>query len=105
MNQNKIPERKTYLQERFEILIKRQKSGEASFNELTELDEIVNKNTSIREQILQELGGIDNSSDDMISKENNPDTAIEPKRFWLSVKLFFDRLFSSGIVHQNPLLI
>lgn len=51
--------RRTFLQERFEILIKKQKSGEATFSELTELDEIVNRDPNIRFSILEELQGID----------------------------------------------
>jgi len=105
MSHNKVPERKTFIQERFEILIKKQKSGEASFNELTELDEIVNKNAAIREQILEELQAIKNQSDDMTIRENSPQILKEPRRFWLSIKLFFDRLFSSAYLHQNPVLI
>jgi hypothetical protein len=48
------PERRTFLQDRFEILIKRQKNGTASFNELTELDEIVNRDPELREKVFRE---------------------------------------------------
>ena len=54
MAQRKQLERRTFLQDRFEILIKRQKSGEATFNELTELDEIVNRDPEIREKVIRE---------------------------------------------------
>lgn len=47
--------RRTFLQERFEILIKRQLSGEATFAELTELDEIANRDPKIRHIILEEM--------------------------------------------------
>ena len=49
MSSHKKPERRTYLQDRLEILIKKQKSGTASFNELTELDDMVNRDPAIRE--------------------------------------------------------
>jgi hypothetical protein len=54
MSHRKQPERRTFLQDRFEILIKRQKSGEATFTELTELDEIVNSDPEIRDRIIRE---------------------------------------------------
>jgi hypothetical protein len=54
MNHRKRPERRTFLQDRFEILIKRQKTGVATFNELTELDEIVNREPEIRNRIIRE---------------------------------------------------
>jgi hypothetical protein len=54
MNKHDKPERRTFLQDRFEILIKRQKTGEATFNELTELDEIVNSDPEIRDKIIRE---------------------------------------------------
>jgi len=47
-------ERRTFSQDRYYILIKRQKSGKATFNELEELDEIVNRVPDIREKVLRE---------------------------------------------------
>jgi hypothetical protein len=54
MSHHKQPERRTFLQDRLEILIKRQRSGTASFNELTELDYIVNSDPEIRKKIIME---------------------------------------------------
>jgi len=54
MSKHDKPERRTFLQDRFEILIKRQKTGEATFNELTELDQIVNSDPEIRDRIIRE---------------------------------------------------
>jgi hypothetical protein len=62
MNHRKQPVRRTYLEDRFEILIKRQKTGVATFSELTELDEIVNRYPEIRNRIILEdmlLEGMD----------------------------------------------
>lgn len=59
---SEIP-RKTYLQERFEILMKKQKDGKATFRELTELDEIVNRDPDIRDQIIRESFMPDNSDE------------------------------------------
>lgn len=47
-------ERRTYSQDRYYILIKRQKAGTATFNELEELDEIVNRDVTIREKVILE---------------------------------------------------
>lgn len=46
--------RRTFSQERFEILIKKQKEGRATFSQLTELDEIVNRDPEIRRQVIRE---------------------------------------------------
>jgi len=54
MARRKQIERRTFLQDRFEILLKRQKSGKATFNELTELDEIVNRDPELREMVIRE---------------------------------------------------
>ena len=54
MSHRKPPERRTFLQDRLEILIKRQKTGRATFNELTELDDIVNSDPEIRKRIIME---------------------------------------------------
>jgi len=66
--------RRTFSQERFEILIKKQKSGEATFRDLTELDEIVNRVPDIRLTILEEMEGDDdpgrdNSQQDIIIQQ------------------------------------
>ena len=54
MKHGKPLERRTFLQDRFDILIKRQKSGTATFAELTELDEIVNRDPELREKVIRE---------------------------------------------------
>ena len=54
MNNGKQPERRTFLQDRLDILIKRQKTGKATFDELTELDSIVNSDPEIRKRIIFE---------------------------------------------------
>ena len=47
-------ERRTFSEDRYYILIKRQKSGEATMRDLDELDEIVNRVPDIREKVLRE---------------------------------------------------
>lgn len=81
--------RRTFSQERFEILIKKQKAGEATFRDLTELDEIVNRVPDIRLTILEEMEGKTPDSD--LPEEPTIVHPIQPN-FLDRVKLFFDRL-------------
>jgi hypothetical protein len=84
MKHQKQLERRTFLQDRFDILIKRQRAGTASFNELTELDDIVNRDPAIRESILVEMQEGDNPKDDQLTEEI---TTIAPvkQQSWLEV--------------------
>lgn len=47
--------RRTFLQERFMILMELQQKGMASFDELTELDELINRDPKLRDIILEEM--------------------------------------------------
>lgn len=81
--------RRTFSQERFEILIKKQKAGEATFRDLTELDEIVNRVPDIRLIILEEMEGKTPDSDPPEgTTASNP---VQPN-FFNKIKLFLDRL-------------
>jgi len=99
MARRKQLERRTFIQDRFDILIKRQKSGKATFNELTELDEIVNRDPELREKVIRES---------MLMQDiNDPDDAshapgqgldfksVLPARqnILTRIKAFLDRLF------------
>jgi hypothetical protein len=88
--------RRTLSQERFEVLIKKQLNGTASFRDLIELDEIVNRDPTIRENILEEMHEIkhppqDNDPRDIINNipQAKPQTLID------RIKEFFSRLFFS----------
>jgi hypothetical protein len=75
--QRKRPERRTFLQDRFEILIKRQRKGEATFSELTELDDIVNRDPDLREKVIREsilMEGLDDYDEPLngAMREENP---------------------------------
>jgi len=101
MNHHKKPERRTFLQDRFEILIKRQKTGEASFNELTELDEIVNtdpeiRNMVIRENLLQEEIDRFNEPSNKPEISDNPYIPQAQRRNLLNrIKSFISHIFTS----------
>ena len=103
MKHHKPLKQRTYLQDRFEILIKKQEAGNASFNELTELDEIVNRNPAIREKILEEM-------QDFSGPKNNPEQEYkvylqqEKSSLWGTIKAFVSRIFmmvSSQLAHKT----
>jgi len=82
--------RRTLSQERFEVLIKKQKEGRATFRDLTELDEIVNRVPDIRLTILEEMEGKTPTGDG--SPEELPLQHPPQPNFFERMKLFFDRL-------------
>jgi len=104
MSQHKPLIRRTFSQERYEILIKRQREGRATFNELTELDEIVNRDPTIREIVLIEnhfIPGADdnNNSDTDLLK----DTTKQPQRHnvFTWIKDWFERIFMLPVTSTN----
>ncbi|WPV00623.1 hypothetical protein SNE26_02435 [Mucilaginibacter sp. cycad4] len=101
MRHGKQLERRTFNQDRFEILIKRQKNGIATFNELTELDEIVNRDPEIREIVLEEMQDADNPK----PPDNDQIHMIEKpvkKSFIEKIKAFISRLFTAEDGGLNP---
>jgi len=108
MHQHKQPERRTFLQDRFDILIKRQKEGKATFNELTELDAIVNADPVLKEKFIMESL----FPEDFNKPENDPekekDIVIQKQRVSLlnQVKAFFGRIFTlMAATIKNAVLI
>lgn len=89
MKQHIPPERRTYLQDRFEILIKRQKEGTATFNELTELDWIVNADPKIREIIIREMEGFDDTNGQSVSEEMELEQQKVRQRLWSKIGSLF----------------
>jgi hypothetical protein len=101
MKNRKKLERRTFLQDRFEILIKKQKEGNASFAELTELDDIVNRNTIIRTQIFEEIQGVDNSSDDKTIEELPIKFVKGSPNVLEKIKVFLGKLFTLKISNNS----
>jgi len=95
MSQHKPLIRRTFSQERYEILIKRQKEGRASFNELTELDEIVNRDPAIRKIVLIENHFIPGADDNSTNAGPVNEITKQPRHphlfTWL--KDLFERIF------------
>ena len=104
MKQRKYLERRTFNQDRFDILIKRQKRGVATFNELTELDAIVNRDPDIRESILEEMQAVNNPPDEP-EQEGISLTPPVKSQTWLDrIGAFFKRLFTT-IDEAAPVLL
>lgn len=103
MNSKKQPERRTFLQDRFDILIKRQKSGKATFSELTELDEIVNRDPELREKVIREsllMEGYDEFEKPMNHPQDEEPVLQQVKRQTLTnrIKSLISRIFNSQIM-------
>jgi hypothetical protein len=97
-------ERRTYSQDRYYILIKRQKAGKATFKELTELDEIVNRVPDIRDIVIRESFMTEEDMDDINTSQNDPGNSdsltaqsAHPKNFWNRIRSYITRAFTSQI--------
>ena len=105
MNHRKKLERRTFLQDRFEILIRRQEKGEATFNELTELDEIINRDPELREKIYRErilMEGMDDFNEPVNDAEAEKTPLVKlPWHLNLlnRLKSLMARMFISQIFH------
>ena len=91
----KILERRTYSEDRYYTLIKKQKDGTATFKQLIELDEIVNRVPDIREKVLREnfeefAGDNDESENDVLKQE--PQVNYQTN-LWEKIKTFVARIF------------
>lgn len=101
-------ERRTYSQDRYYALIKRQKAGKATFKELTELDEIVNRVPDIRELVIRESFMVDDHPDGSVppndpGKENKSDLPqLQHSTFWDRIRSFITRAFTTQITIIIP---
>lgn len=96
MKFHKQLERRTFTQDRFDILIKRQKSGKATFNELTELDDIVNRDPAIRESILEEMQGLNDPPDVNDNNDTLVTASVKSQTLLDKIISFLGRLFISN---------
>ena len=89
-------------------IIKRQKSGKATFNELTELDEIVNRDPSIREKVLienmfiQDRGDQDELHDQPVNDIIKP---VQHQSLLSRLKAIIERIFFTFLVKSGILVI
>jgi hypothetical protein len=95
----KTLERRTFSQDRYYILIKKQKAGTAKLDELVELDEIVNRVPDIREKVIMENFMTDdpenlNTPND--NHKNNDEITIQQaqkRNLWNRIGTFLHRVF------------
>jgi hypothetical protein len=82
--------RRTFLQERFMILIEKQQLGEATFDELTELDELINRDPKLRGIILEEMAETTTPADTPFNEEiKKTELPVQPtlmERVWSFIK-------------------
>ena len=95
-------ERRTFSQDRYYALIKRQKAGEATMRDLDELDEIVNRVPDIREKVLREnfeelVMDEDIDPDNGISNNKSKTPVTKPRSIWTRLNIYFKRLFTLNI--------
>jgi hypothetical protein len=102
MNHRNPPERRTFLQDRFDILIKRQKLGTATFSELTELDEIVNRDPELREKVIREnilMEGMDDFEEPAPPADNGRILqTIKRQGVLQRIKSWISRVFNAQIL-------
>ena len=94
MKNNKPLIRRTFRQERFDILIKKQRNGSATFNDLTELDDIVNRDPAILESILEEMQEQNHPGDRPQREEIVIIDSPEPKSLLQRLKAFVNGVFN-----------
>jgi hypothetical protein len=92
---NRFIIRRTFSQERFEILWKKRKNGQATLRDLTEMDEIVNRDPSVRQFVLEEMENMETPADnndlqDMLQQPVQTHHSVIER-----IKTFFNRLFNS----------
>jgi len=95
-------ERRTFSQDRYYILIKRQKSGEATMRDLIELDEIVNRDPDIREKVLRENFKEFNIDEELGSGDSSNPLEIQKsssihKSLWKRIGAFFKGWFTADM--------
>ncbi|MEO7212422.1 hypothetical protein [Mucilaginibacter sp.] len=93
MRNNRPLIRRTFRQERFDILIKKQRNGNATFNDLTELDDIVNRDPEIRESILEEMHEHEHPTREPEQEEIVMLKTKKPLNLLERLKAFVNRMF------------
>ena len=100
----KTLERRTFSQDRYENLIKRQKAGKATFKELTELDEIVNRVPDLREKVILE-SLITDEPEQLDDQQNdniyNAPAPVSTRNIWKRLKSTIQRIFTLHLLTKS----
>lgn len=92
--------RRTLSQERFEVLWKKRSNGQATLKDLTEMDEIINRDAGVRQFVLEEMEGKDNLNDNNDTQNILQQPAVSHQSVTDKIKAFFNRLFN--IISSKP---
>jgi hypothetical protein len=86
--------RRTLSQERFEVLWKKRSNGQATLKDLTEMDEIINRDAGVRQFVLEEMEGKDNLNDNNDTQNMLQQPTVSHQSITDKIKAFFNRLFN-----------
>lgn len=87
--------RRTISQERFEVLWKKRLNDKATLRDLTEMDEIINRDPSVRQFVLEEMESMNAPVDNNHLQDMLQQPVKTHHSFTYKIKSFFNRLFNS----------
>jgi hypothetical protein len=100
---NRFIVRRTISQERFEVLWKKRQEGVATLRDLTEMDEIINRDPSVRQFVLAEMEEAERHVDNN-SKQEPPGEPSQLQPGLVSrIKTYVKQLFAkmAAVVHKR----
>ncbi|MFD0764969.1 hypothetical protein ACFQZI_08885 [Mucilaginibacter lutimaris] len=90
---NKFIIRRTLSQERFEVLWKKRRNGHATLRDLTEMDEIINRDAGVRQFVLEEMESENNPYKDTDLHDLTKQPVQARQGLIEKVKSFLNKLF------------
>ena len=90
---NKFIIRRTLSQERFEVLWKKRRNGHATLRDLTEMDEIINRDEGVRQFVLEEMENEENPGNDVDFRDMFMVPVETHQSFANKLKTLFNKLF------------
>ena len=91
---NKYIIRRTLSQERFEVLWKKRRDGKATLRDLTEMDEIINRDEGVRRFVLEEMEKPEIPADNNDMQDALTQPSTQHQSIISKIKGFFNRLFN-----------
>lgn len=82
------------------MLWKKRSNGQATLKDLTEMDEIINRDAGVRQFVLEEMEGKDNLNDHNDTQNMLQQPAVVHQSITDKIKAFFNRLFN--IISSKP---
>jgi hypothetical protein len=100
---NKYIIRRTLSQERFEVLWKKHVNGHSTLRDLTEMDEIINRDAGVRQFVLEEMESKDPLNDNNNMPGKLQQATLSHLSFPDKIKAFFNRFFNKITANNNML--